>query len=531
MISKILGSGWDAIKRTRQVSLAATRAVGVEVSQHLEKSDSFLLSTAAQWLAPEPTNSSESQASLPMGLRLAHRCIKSIDLGDAEKKAVLEVVQQMEKSDKPLKSSRDFQIQVGKLLGDAAGVQALAQKHPNFFPSLLANARQYPPLSLKGKVAFDYGSVPAKDIRFLTREGQVLAEVQTSLAQLLDNNARSRRLAEDYASDDIPLKLTVPVGEGSASSYQKLPLAAKRQMLKQATQAAPKMTALIHGFQSNKEIWDSTGSQWAEPGALLIALDGFGGDGSARTDASVPYTPKQYGFQMLEALDALGLLGSKDLKVVGHSMGGAATGEMALALDKAGYQGSANFVMLAPACFPDHMPIFGNHKTAVDVMNAVLLGGIYVPLGAWDLTAPVVRWTDENLPGITRMVVDHGLGLKDSPKEVREHNASYHRTSDPQRNQVKRDRSLEAMMGLATQKGIAPEELGQAAEKFGIYVASFGQDRLVSPQALHRLKAPNVGFLELPLASHNGCFAPTVAERLSQESGEFFAHRSTSTSG
>jgi pimeloyl-ACP methyl ester carboxylesterase len=532
MISQILGTGWNAVKRTSQVGLAATQAIGSELSGYLETSDSATLSVAGAWLAPDASAAKirgganrNPAAKLPLGVRLAQRVFKNIDLDDSGKKAVLEALEGVEAGQKPFKSVSDFQNRVKKQLGSEVAVDQLAEKHPNFFPSLLANARQHPPLALKGKVAFDFSEVAARRIEFFSKDGRVVAEVSSSVGELLGKNARTDRLAQDYASDDIPLKLTVPLGDGTASSYQKLPAAAKRQMLKQATQAAPTVTTLVHGFQSNKEIWDSTGAQWADPDSLTIAFDGFGGDGSARTDASAPYTPKQYGFQVLEALDALGLLGAKDLKVVGHSMGGAATGEMAVALDKAGYSGKADFVMLAPACSPDHMPLFGTHKTAMDVVNAVLLGGIYVPMGAWQVTAPLVRWTDENFPVLSKMMVDHGLGLKDSPPDVREHNAGYHRTADPAKNKIRRERSLEAMMGMATQKGIDPKELRQAARKFGVYVASFGHDRLVSPEALHRLKGKGVGFIELPSASHNGCFAPEIAQRLSQASSDFFAAR------
>ena len=525
MISQIIGSGWSALKRTSQVGVAATKAVQSEVSGYLESFDSTLVSSAGEWLAPDIPKTAVTDSKLPIGVRLAQRAFKNIDLGNAEKKAVLEATRLVELDDKPIKSSRDFQAKVGKLLGDPDGVKELGRKHPNFFPSLLANARQHPPLEMKGKVAFDYGDVAAKDIDFVTRDGQVFAVVNSSLGGLLGKTSRVKRLAEDYASDDVKLKLTIPLGDGAVSNYKTLPLAAKRQMLKQATQAAPKLTALVHGFQSNKEIWDGTAHQWTDQEALSIAFDGFGGDGSARTDASAPYTPKQYGFQILETLDALGLLGGKQIKVVGHSMGGAATGEMALALDKAGFQGQADFLMLAPACSPDHMPLFGAHKTAVDVMNAVLIGGIYVPLGALELTAPLVRWTDETFPIISKMLVDHGLALKDSPEEVREHNAGYHRTPDAKKNTIRRQRSLEAMMGMATQKGIDPKELRHAASKFGVFVASFGQDRLVSPEALRRLKGKGAGFLGLPAASHNGCFAPEVADRLVKVSDRFFSER------
>lgn len=496
----------------------------MEVSSALESSDSVLLGAVGSLLAPEPAPKKGASEKLPVAVRLTQRAFRNIDLGDTQKGAVLKALEEVE-ADSTLKSSRDLQNRVGKLVDDPSGIRDLANRHPNFFPSLMANARSHPPLGFKGKPAFDLHDVPVKSIHFVTRDGQVSAQVTSSLKGLLGDGSRVQRLTEDYAVDDVPLKLTIPLGQGTASSYQSLPAAAKRQLLMQAIKAAPQVTTLVHGFQSTKEIWESTAGAWAEPQGLTVAFDGFGSDGSARTDGSAPYTPKQYGFQILESLDALGLLGGKTLKVVGHSMGGAATGEMALALDRAGYPGKADFVMMAPACAPDHMPVFGTHRTAVDVANTILIGGIYVPLGAWDLTAPLVRWTDETFPVISKLMVDHGLNLKDSPPEIRDHNAGYHRGPDASNSNKRRKRSLEAAMGLATQKGIEPKDLRRAAKKFGIMVAAFGDDRLVASEALHRLKGSGIGFLELPAASHNRCFVPQVADQLSQASSEFFERR------
>ncbi len=486
-----------------------------EVADRLETSDSSILSGLGKMLAPTQAEKPQ-QNTLPVGLRVARRTFKNAGLSPEVGQAVMEALQSAPDPKVKFKSTREFQ----KALGPSAET---ATRSPNFLPSLLANARQHPPLALKGRLAIDLGQVPAKSIKFHTHEGRVYAQITSSVNQLLNNSPRTERLAQDYASRDVSLKLTIPLGEGSSKDYRDLALPAKRQLLTQALQAAPAVTALVHGFQSTKEIWDSTTHEWLDKDSIGIACDGFGSNGEALSDASVPYTPKQYGFQMLETLDGLGLLGSKDLKVVGHSMGAAATGEMAVALDKAGYTGSANFVLMAPACSPDHMPIFQAHRSLVDVVNAVLIGGIYVPLGAWDLTAPLVQWTDETFPTISKLMVDHGLGLKDSPEHIRKHNADFYRTPDAKTNQQRRNRSMEAMMGMATQSGLEPKELQRAAKKFGVFVVNFGLDRLVDPSAVSRLQGKGVGYLEVAPGSHNANFNNQVAERIAAASSDHFA--------
>lgn len=509
VIGNILSSSWQAVRKTGEIGAAVGRAVQSEVSNFLDPQDAAQLSGKDK----------------AVSLRLTRGVLQAAEMGNPEKKAVLAVVGSVESGQVEFRDSRQFRQAVQKHLGEETSAKATAQKHPNFFPSLLANARPYPPLKCTGRVAFDFQQVPAKDIHFASRQGRVYAEVTTSLNQLLGDTPRTRQIAEDYASDDISLKLTIPLGDGPASGYQSMPVAAKRQLLKNGLKAAPQLTTFVHGFQSTKEIWDSSAAQWTDPKSVAIAFDGFGGDGQARSDGSSPYTPKQYGFQVLEALDALGLLGGKELKVVGHSMGGGASAEMAVALDKAGYTGEANFVLMAPACSADHMPVFQAHRDLMDVVNAVLIGGIYVPLGAWDLTAPAVQWTDEKFPLISKLVVDYGLGLKDSPEHIRDHNAGYYRSGDAHSNRVRRQRSLEAMMGMATQKGIDAKELRQAGKRFGIFVANFATDRLVDPQSVSRLKGKGIGYLEVGGASHNAGFSPDQAQRLAEASQRYFEGR------
>jgi pimeloyl-ACP methyl ester carboxylesterase len=500
-LSKWMGNGWDAVRKTSQIGASVGRAVQAEISHLLDKPDSAVIS------GRKPESSSAT-------LRLTQGILEQSGL---DRKAVQEAL-----ASTSFSSSQELRSSVQDLLGGREATESLAASRPNFFPSLLAAGRSHPPLKMKGRLQFDFTSVPVKNIHFHERDGRVVAQVNSSLNQLLGEGDTTRRIAEDYASDDVTLKLTIPVGSGKPADYRALPAEAKKELLKKGLQAAPSLTVMLHGFQSNKEIWDSTADQWTDSQSVGIALDGFGGNGMARSDASSPYTPKQYAFQMLESLDALGLLGGKPLQVVGHSMGGAATAEMAVALDKAQYPGEANFVLMAPACSPDHMPIFQSHRDLVDVVNAVFIGGMYVPLGAWNVTAPLIQWTDEKFPLLSKLVVDYGLGLRDAPEHIRNHNASYYRTPDAQNNRVRRDRSMEAMMGMAAQKGVDPRELRRAGKRFGIFAVNFGQDRLVDPTSVARLRGKGVGYLEIPSGSHNACFDPGQAERIQQASQRYF---------
>ncbi len=385
-------------------------------------------------------------------------------------------------------------------------LEEVSERHPNFFPALLAAERAHPPL--RGPAITRAELARAGELTFETRDGQVFALIATSLSELLAGNPRAAQMADDYAAQDIPLKLTVPMGQASCDS---LPESAQRALVAWRLANLDQTTVFLHGFQSNKEIWDATTPAWLGPNSFGVALDGFGSDGSARTDGSAPYTPRQYAFQVFECLDALGFLSQGSLKVVGHSMGGAAAGELAVALDKAGHAGPASFHLLAPACSPDSTPFFQPHR---DLVNGVLVGCLWVPLGAWDLTAPLIQWTDESLPALSRLVVDHSLGLKDAPEEVREHNAGYYRRSDRPGNFARRDRACEAMHGMLKQKGIDPAELHQASQRFSIQVVNFGADRLVDPQAVSKLAVGNVDYLHLPGANHNANFDPATLKRI-----------------
>ncbi|MFN8613044.1 MAG: alpha/beta hydrolase [Vulcanimicrobiota bacterium] len=509
-ISRFVGTGLNMVQRGREFG----RALQQEVSAVLESPDTTVLGRLGQVVSP-PLHKATSETKSEQASVLFRRNLKQSGLSDQQKQALHSLL-----SSQAFHSCAELSAALKEQLGPE--VAARLASSPNRLPCLLAESRQVPPLKFGRRLNFDCSGLKNEQISFDDRTGQVQATVVTSLNQLLGTRGRAAQIAEDYASADIPLKLTIPLGNGQAGQFRKLPLVAKRQLLNTGLRAAPGVTCLVHGFQSTKEIWDSTQKSWIQPGFVGLACDGFGSGGEAKSDGSAPYTPKQYAFQMLETLDALGLLGAKQLHVVGHSMGGAAAGEMAVALDKAGYDGQARFLLMAPACSPDHLPAFQGHRDLVDVVNAVLIGGIYVPMGALQWSAPLVDWTDRQFPGLSRWMVDHGLGLKDSPEHIRDHNASYYRVDSPDASRNRRCRSFEAMMGLATQSGLQPGELRRAGKKFGIFTAHFGADRLVSPEAIKKLKGEGIGSLTMGTASHNACFDPRVAERIAARSQAYF---------
>lgn len=527
MIRKLVGQGWDTVRQATKVGSVLTRVVQSEVGQVLEQQDSTVLAGLGKMLRPGAPSAASSQ---PLTSRLTRQVLHQVKLGEPTGREVARFLEEIESGKVSPKNSREFRQQLQERLKGEVEVETIHRDSPNFFPSLLANARSAPPLKAKGKLNVDLSDLKAGQIAYRQQKGRVFAEVTTSLEQLAGSNSRTRQIAEDYASDDMSLKLRIPLGSGQASDFESLSLAAQKQLLKSGLHGASECTVLMHGFQSAKDIWDSTAHHWAAPDSISLAVDGFGTDGKARSDGTAAYTPKQYAFQVLESLDALGLLGGKDLKVVGHSMGGGAAAEMAVALDKVDYAGRANFVLLAPACFPDHLPLFSPHRSLMDVVNAALIGGIYLPLGALELTAPLVQWADEKVPIVSKMVIDHGLGLNDTPQRIRDHNADYYRTPNTEVNQRRRERSLEAMLGLATQQGVDPSVLQSAGKRFGVFVANFGLDRLVDPQAVRRLEGPGVGYLEVPPGSHNAVFSAKVAQRVSQASQRFFEEADPSSS-
>ncbi|MBS2036830.1 alpha/beta hydrolase [bacterium] len=512
-ISRLVSSGFNLVQRSRELG----RAVQHEVAAVLENPDTTVIGRLTQAVIPGKASAPSQTAQ---GSVLFRRALKDSGLNPSQKETLGQLL-----ATKDFKDCAALRLAVEQKLG--AKVAADLSGRPNLLPCLLAEQRDCPPLKFKKRLALDGSSLKSEQISFANQDGKLFANVSTSLNQLLGEGARAAQIAEDYASSDIPLKLTVPLGEGTAQDCQQLPLAARRQLVMTALRAAPGVTAMVHGFQSTKEIWDSTRHTWMEPGFVGIACDGFGSGGQARSDGSAPYTPKQYAFQMLEALDALGLLGTKQLHVVGHSMGGAATGEMAVALNKAGFSGPARFLMMAPACSSDHLPVFQGHRDLVDVVNAVMIGGIYVPMGALQWTAPLVDWTDRKFPELSRWMVDYGLGLKDSPEHIRHLNADYYRADTPEVGRARRSRSFEAMMGMATQSGLNPKDLRQAAQNFGIFTVHFGADRLVSPEASGRLKGDGVGSWTVGPASHNACFNPDLARRIAVRSQRHFEKHSS----
>lgn len=383
----------------------------------------------------------------------------------------------------------------------------LAAESPNLFPALLAEARDVPHLE-GGPLALELDG--ADDIRYETHDGQVYGVVNTSLNSVVPDEARRAQIAEDYAASDQAMTLRIPVDR----SLEDLPLEQQQELLEQAIEENPRVTAFVHGFQSTKAIWDSTAYDWLERDgpSVGIAFDGYGTDGSALSDGSIPYTPKQYGFQLLEGLDAMGVLANKDLTVVGQSMGGAAAGEMAVALDRADHQGRADFFMLAPAATPDSTPFFE------EGLNGLVVGDIYVPAGSSDLLGGVVQWVDEKVPALSRLVIDSPwfLDLGDSAPEIRDQFANYYRELDPSGNAARRDRANENMLGMLNQDGLDAEALNQAAarDNFNVTLVSFGDDRLVDPAEVQSLDGDAIDAIAFETGNHNALFDEPVLEQI-----------------
>jgi pimeloyl-ACP methyl ester carboxylesterase len=110
----------------------------------------------------------------------------------------------------------------------------------------------------------------------------------------------------------------------------------------------------------------------SEGDTIGIAFSGMGSEGNALGSGLNPFTSRQYAFQTMETLDALGLYG-KDLNVIGHSMGGAAGMEMGLAIDALHPVDppDVRYVLIAPAVGPDSVPFLTEGLTSglIDLQN------------------------------------------------------------------------------------------------------------------------------------------------------------------
>ena len=424
---------------------------------------------------------------------------------DLPREAVLEIRDEVQKGQLQVNDTDSYRRQLQQRSGEP-----LPDTEGNLYPSLLAEARRSPPL--RGG-SLTLARVPAERITY--HPGYAL--IDTSLSELCNDSQRSRQIAADYAAEELTFRLRVPVDP----TLETRPLEEQRTSLQQAIEQNPRVTGFVHGFQSTAAIWDSTAQRWMEHGdgaSVGIAFDGYGTDGSAVGDGSAPYTPKQYGFQILEGLDALGLLQKPQLDLVGHSMGGAAVGQMAVAMQETGLKNEARFFMLAPAATPDSTPFFDPCR---DPINGTVIGKIYVPAGSSELLGPVVQWIDEKAPFLSRMVVDSPLflDLGDSDAEIREGFSGYYRALDKEGNAARRDRAHENMRGMLLQDGLTADQLEQVGSQpnFEVHLVSFGEDRLVDPDEVARLDSDDTEYHAFAEGSHTALFSdPTLNQILAR---------------
>jgi pimeloyl-ACP methyl ester carboxylesterase len=207
----------------------------------------------------------------------------------------------------------------------------------------------------------------------------------------------------------------------------------------------------------------------------------MGAEGHFAGTGASAFTPKQYAFQTLSAMDLLGLGRRQKVNVIGHSMGGAAAYEMGRALASRaaarlpGEPPPMSFVLIAPALAPDsvsflHHPFYGS---LIRVNNRV---GSQAPPALMEL----VRKT-----GVPAAIVDSLL--PGAPEPLRRIHAGFNDFSQ-----------LRATaQGLLSQPHPDPVEVRDFLDRFPTLIVAAGDDRLVDPRVVQRIFGPeNVLLLE-----------------------------------
>ncbi len=346
-------------------------------------------------------------------------------------------------------------------------VQAQTKRDANFLPSLLNSVSPYPDLKFNEPLRLRLDRFEAPVFRSVETSGEprVQAEVKTSLASLVGGDPAFAAFRETYATTDVPLTIRVNLPERAPHTVGEV---------NRALESAPTVNWFMHGYQSNRTVWEPELARWddlVDGDSISIAVGGMGAEGHFAGTGASPLTPKQYAFQMLSAMDLLGLGGKQKVNVIGHSMGGAAAYEMGRALaDRvaAGLPGEPppmSFVLLAPALAPDsvsflHHPFYGS---LIRLENRV---GSQAPATLMDLVGKT---------GVPAAVVDSLL--PGAPRSIREIHAGF--------NDFAQLRAT--AQGLLSQPNPDPLEVQAFLERFPTLVVAAGDDRLVDPRVVQRV--------------------------------------------
>ena len=236
----------------------------------------------------------------------------------------------------------------------------LRASDPGAMPAVFALTAAGPDVTFERNLQFSLSATNATisyETAIIHGEERMVAVVETSVEQLLAGTGRADELGPTYAVKDVPMTLRIPLPVGQTVSDDE---DAMLDVLNGQLHDLPTADVFLHGYQSTREVWTPEMQTWmnqSEGDTIGIAFAGMGSEGNALGTGLNPYTPRQYGFQTMEALDALGLYG-KDLNVIGHSMGGAAAMHIGMTVDARGGPNPPHmrYVLLAPAVGPDSVP-------------------------------------------------------------------------------------------------------------------------------------------------------------------------------
>jgi pimeloyl-ACP methyl ester carboxylesterase len=256
---------------------------------------------------------------------------------------------------------------------DPARLDELAAADGNALPAVLNLVQTHPPAvtfseELNLSILPGGRGVPATYESLTYDPATHSVVVDTSVNRFIRGNDRSPELGVNYGIADMPMTVRIPLPEGAPIDWDH-PTPEQLALLNRQIQEIGSTSVFLHGYQSDRRVWETDMQRWMELSpepTIGIAFGGMGSEGDFLGSGAAPLTPRQYAFSTMEALDSLGLYG-RELNLYGHSMGGAALLQMGLATDEMVAAGATrpdvNYVLLQPAPSGDSVPFLTERWT------------------------------------------------------------------------------------------------------------------------------------------------------------------------
>jgi len=397
-----------------------------------------------------------------------------------------------------------------------AQLQELQRSDANALPAVLSLVQDHPPVSFNDQLNLTLtaatGNQPATfdSVRYDAHNNVVI--VETSLNHFVSADTAAG-LAETYAVGDMPMTLRIPLTDGAANEAgwtsldgTMAPTEEQLAALNARLQEVDQASVFLHGYQSDRGVWTQSMQDFMDMSGhdtIGIAFSGMGAEGDFLGSGASPLTAKQYAFHTMAAMDALGLYG-KDLTLYGHSMGGAAALQMALATERMVAAGEAErpdvkYVLLQPAPSGDSVPFLtqGGNSALISVQN-------------WAGTTDIGL-----LEGAARVGNDWmGAGvvadlMPGAPAYIQAIHAGF-------ANQAGFAQLKATAAGLTDQGEPDPQELQALLSHNDVLVVGGTEDRIVSTEALEEIFGPGRVF-EVP-GNHYAHLPSTIPDQNAAES-------------